>query len=539
MNRKGLGNHASYLVFVCSLAVLFALDAAASDRYAILIGHDLGYPGEDPLRFAERDAERFRDVLVELGSFRKENTLLLQGPTIAESTAAVGRLRNKLQKEGVAAQAPLILLYFAGHGDKNNLHLARESFSRKSLESLLRDLPAGLKILVLDTCQTERVIRPLGVKSGPSFDIGVITSSMTKGLVILHSARTGEPAHESDTLGGAVFSHFLISALRGAGDVDQDGQVTLLEAYSFAYRQTVQHSARSSTTVQVPSFEMELAGSGELVLTRPRAASARIVLPAGEEARFLVFQNPSGSLVAEAISSPSHPVQLAVPHGRLVVHRRVMQRYQVAEIELPFGGLRKLTLGDFKDRPYEQLARRGGLFELYPNILGCGYLIRYERFPSNWMLRHGPRFFLEHSLGDWAIGLETGVTFSNDEQVAYRTDEIAIGTRGVIARRVGMGATTLGLGLGAGISVLIQNRSRSDSDRLNQGGIEIPPDISHTTIAPTAGIHVDWQVPLGHGFLGSVYIRTDFSFLRMADDNETSWRITPAIGTGIGLGTRF
>jgi hypothetical protein len=34
-------------------------------------------------------------------------------------------------------------------------------------------------------------------------------------------------------------------------------------------------------------------------------------------------------------------------------------------------------------------------------------------------------------------------------------------------------------------------------------------------------------------------IRTDFSFLRMADDDETSWRITPAIGTGIGLGTRF
>ena len=40
-------------------------------------------------------------------------------------------------------------------------------------------------------------------------------------------------------LGGSLFTHHLLSAMRGASDSDGDGQVTLFEAYSYAYERTL------------------------------------------------------------------------------------------------------------------------------------------------------------------------------------------------------------------------------------------------------------------------------------------------------------
>ena len=88
-------------------------------------------------------------------------------------------------------------------------------------------MPAAMKVLVLDACQTARLGQSRGVRAGPSFEIGVVRPAV-EGLVVIRSTRSGEPAHESDALQGAVFAHYLVSSLRGAGDADQDGRVTLL-----------------------------------------------------------------------------------------------------------------------------------------------------------------------------------------------------------------------------------------------------------------------------------------------------------------------
>ena len=53
-----------------------------------------------------------------------------------------------------------------------------------------------------------------------------------EGDVYITSTGPNEPAQEWEALGGGLFTHHLLSGLRGAADRDTDGRVTLFEAYS-------------------------------------------------------------------------------------------------------------------------------------------------------------------------------------------------------------------------------------------------------------------------------------------------------------------
>ena len=60
------------------------------------------------------------------------------------------------------------------------------------------------------------------------------------------STTEGEPAQEWPYLRGSLFTHHLLAALRGLGDVDANGAVTLAEAYTYSYRNTLSQSLLGS-----------------------------------------------------------------------------------------------------------------------------------------------------------------------------------------------------------------------------------------------------------------------------------------------------
>src|SRR5206468_3236368 len=95
------------------------------------------------------------------------------------------------------------------------------------------------------------------------------------------------------------------------------GRVTLGEAYEYAYNRTVSDTARTTITTQHPSYENQLSGRGELVLTEPLPRSAALVLPAGFD-RFLVTRTVSGQVLAEVPPGVA-PRPLAVMPGGYAV----------------------------------------------------------------------------------------------------------------------------------------------------------------------------------------------------------------------------
>lgn len=528
---------ARWLLAAC--LALLAPAARAEWRLALVIGHNLGEPEEDPLRFAERDAERFARILLELGGVRPEDLILLRGPDGAAVERAIRRIEERLQHNPLAARTATLMFYFAGHGDREYLHLAEEPLARTRLMERLRLLPAGIKLLVLDACQIERAAARRGVRPVPSFDIGVLPSASAAGVVVIQSTQQGEPAHESDALGGAVFTHYWLSGLRGAGDLDGDGRVTLLEAYTFAFRQTVRHAAGGGSSPQRPAFDLDLSGFGEMVLTEPAVASASLILPAGPESRYLVFVQPSGALIAEAVASPDRPLSLAVPPGRLLVQRRDRERFSVAEVELPFGGRHSLAARDFSERPYEVVARRGGRLDLHPLSFGLGYELRLDRFAGEWVARQGPRMSLERAFGGLVVAGDLGLGVARYEHEPFRTEEVSLSASALLAWRVFAGPGRLDLAGGLEALLVHQARLNRDAERLRQAGIEIPDRSTRLGLALGGCLDLSYRLPLSARLSLRLGLRASLLAAEQAAPEGATASAIPALRGALDLLYRY
>ncbi len=140
-----------------------------------------------------------------------------------------------------------------------------------------------------------------------------------EGTAYIASTAVGEAAQESAQLEGSFFTHHLEVAMRGAGDADGDGLVTLAEAFRYTAARTI--SATSETTVgpQHPTYEFKMSGRGEVVLSDLRRAEAHLRVPVDPGALY-VLKGPRG-LVAE-VQAGAAELRLAVPAGPYQLERR-------------------------------------------------------------------------------------------------------------------------------------------------------------------------------------------------------------------------
>jgi hypothetical protein len=358
MSINGLGIGRSTALVALLLAASSA-HAAPVQRIAVVVGANFGGPDDEPLRFAEADARRMRELLVELGEVRRDRALLVLGGGPAQVLSALTEARGRAAELAGAGQAVSLLFYYSGHGDEDALHLPRGTLALPELRRELARIPARLQLTLLDACRTGG--RKKGAHRGPDFALAVAPEAPA-GTVELRSSSAGEAAQESEELGGSVFTHFLMSGLRGAADSDGDGQVSVDELYRYVYRRTLRHTGTGSA-LQHPTLATVLSGAGELVVSRPASAAAALQLPAGAD-RYLVFALPSGAVMGELSGDTVRT--LALPAGRFLVERRAGSRSSVAELDLSGGGVRQLRAEEFRPIAREELWARGGRLELHP-----------------------------------------------------------------------------------------------------------------------------------------------------------------------------
>jgi hypothetical protein len=348
------------------LAVLFILtsyvrstkaEPLADNRFVVVVGANVGTAADDPLRYAESDAERLRDLFVELGGVPPERAFLLLGGKPEGLWRVLSEVRGRVAELSRMGKSSTVLFYFSGHGDGEALHLPAGLILLSDLRRELAAVPARLQIRMLDACRTGGRVK--GVTRGPSVQVALGPEG-PHGTVELRASSEGEAAQESEELEGAIFTHFLISGLRGAADTDADGGITLNELYSYAFRRTLMRSG-TAQVLQHPELAVDLSGAGEVVLTRPKLASATLDVPANP-GRYLIFSMPSSRVVGEL--SGIGASRLAVPATRLLVVRRHGEDTRVAEPDLSMGGAKTLGEADFRPVAREQLVTRGGRMAL-------------------------------------------------------------------------------------------------------------------------------------------------------------------------------
>jgi len=337
--------------------------APGGGRQVLVIGSNQGLSDEEPLQHAVEDARRTAAVLGELAGPEPSAVRLLADPPAAAVLGALASLA------AAPAGSDAVIVYFSGHGDQDAIHLAGQTLPLAQLRQALAAVNAPLKIIIIDACRTAGA-QSKGLAAVPSFTVALPgAAGQYRGLVMLLASGPGEAAQESARLRGGVFTHFLVSGLRGAADRDGDRRVTLSEAYEFAHGRTLARSVAQTGAAQRPELKVDLEGSGPLVLTWLDPARSRLRLQAAADAHFYVYEKGSSALTAEAWGRADGETTLALPSGRFVVHRQLGASHGVAEVSLPFGGEARLARSTFAEVSAEEATARGGRIDVLRSSL--------------------------------------------------------------------------------------------------------------------------------------------------------------------------
>jgi hypothetical protein len=381
---------ASACLFIFFLTLAAVADAD-SRRVIVAIGSNHGLDAERPLTFAERDAERFAMVMTELGGANGDDVSLVTAATPRRVMQALASAGARLDDDS------MLVVYYSGHGSDVALHMQGERLDLAQLRAAVDSMPARLRLLVVDACRDSAAEK--GFSPVEPFAISLTLAAQHRGVVTMQSAGPGEVALESMRLRSGLFSHYLISGLRGAADRDADGRISVNEAYDFAYSRTLQQSASAIGRTQHPTIHMDIEGAGPLVLTSVAPTRSLLILPPGRDVQYVVFEKGSQTAFAEAWSAADRPTRVALPAGHFIVQRRSSDGSGVGEITLPFGGTRRVAPNDFRPIEDEELTLRGGDqvlraqrvsaafgLTLQQGNLGEGLALGYQRGSNQWQL---------------------------------------------------------------------------------------------------------------------------------------------------------
>jgi hypothetical protein len=300
------------VVFCATTATVHADPIAA---HALVVGSNAAGPGQTELRYAEDDARRVGALLTELGGYTRASVDIVTRPTPELLRDRITRLTQRVAADVAAGKQARVFFYYSGHARATAIDLGPKELPLAELRQRLFAVGATLTVVVLDACQSGAFSRVKGASPTADFSFNSRQQLDATGVAVLASSTGSELSQESEQLKSSYFTHHLLVGMRGAGDANGDGQVTVDEAYRYAYHQTLQATAVTAVGGQHVTLEVDLKGHGEVALSYPKAATASIELPAGLEGKAMVVHKRAKAVVAETHKAKGKPVRIAVAPG--------------------------------------------------------------------------------------------------------------------------------------------------------------------------------------------------------------------------------
>jgi len=244
------------------------------------------------LKYAVADAEAMYNVLIVTAGFKKDNVLLLtdrteRKPTLRNIKYALGTFLAR-----AAQRDDTVIVYFAGHGapeiDQRGLErdglakylipsdadpddLYSTALPMDELNAIFGRIEAERVVMFLDACFSGaaggRTFTAKRTRAGAVDDLFLERLTRSKGRAIISASRPTELSIELPELGHGIFTYYLTEGLKGAGDLNRDGIVSLQELYEYVEQQVVRKS-RAVGGNQHPVMKGEL--EGVLPLTKVR-----------------------------------------------------------------------------------------------------------------------------------------------------------------------------------------------------------------------------------------------------------------------------
>ena len=330
----------------------------APRRFALLIGANDGDAGDPELRYAETDAARIAEILRELGGFPAEDVQVLTSATAADVRRSLAAIGKRVEQAGGDS---VLFVFYSGHGDAEALHLRGTRLATQELRALVDRSSATVRVLVVDACRSGGFTRRKGGRPGPAFAIDLEDRLRSKGVAILSSSTDGEDSQESDRLRASFFTHYLASALRGATDDDNDGRISLAEAFGYASQRTIAATTQTAAGPQHPTYRYDLTGREDVVLTFTAAQQHGIgALRFGAAGTYLVQRRDgNGPTVAEVTVAQDARV-VAVSAGAYFITRRAPDHLRQGTFSVASGATTAVDAEAMPRIAYAQVIRKGG-----------------------------------------------------------------------------------------------------------------------------------------------------------------------------------
>jgi len=339
---------------VLALAMFFSClstaRAGVDERYfALVVGYNGPRGAADadaiaPLRYADDDALSFYELEQEAGAEAVLLTVpdadsrrrfpwaaaVARPPTLSEVEQAVSDLNTRMDASARAGHSPVFLLFFSGHGSRSQdrgaalVLLDGELSGRTLRERVLDNVHAQTIHLVIDACHADAVARPRDIDAKAvtvtqaeimaQLSAEMANSHPHMGLVLASDG--GNPSHEWDLYQSGVFTHEVISGLRGAADINHDGRIEYSELAAFltaANREVLDTRARVHSIVQPPAAQPR----APLIELGADAATGWLTDVPSSAGRFFV-EDERGNRILDGHAEIGFSMSLAIPPGQLL-----------------------------------------------------------------------------------------------------------------------------------------------------------------------------------------------------------------------------
>lgn len=294
------------------------------NRWAVIVGISNYQHSKINLKYADRDAEDLYQLLLtpEGGGFQADHICKLTNEQA--TTGNINRaLRSFLKKP---AREDLVLIYFACHGspdpdrpgdvyllthDTDPNDVAGTALPMEDIDRALKGILHSEKVIILaDTCHSAAIGGGIGGRRSVADDSERMNGFLQKisqskgGVALLSSAEANEVSFEDTQWGGGhgVFTHYLLEGMRGAGDRDGNGIVTIGELFEYvrdSVKQATGHRQHPSIGMNAYDRDMPIAIAQRSNSSQPKACHPNEMnVPASREVTSL--ECPDGAVSADS-----------------------------------------------------------------------------------------------------------------------------------------------------------------------------------------------------------------------------------------------
>ena len=237
------------------------------NAHAVIIGiNHYSDPAIKNLAYAKADAQAIYDVLTDpdIGSFPPEQVTLLINE---EATQRSIRSSIGTQLRRRAGEEDIVLVFFAGHGapeidpgdgsadgmqkylipyDAEMDDLFSSAISMEEVQEYFGRLASRQIVFLIDCCYSGmaggRTFANSKYSTRGRFTTQFLDTIGGAGRVVITACDVNEVSLESPELKHGVFTHYLVSGLRGEADADGNGLVSLDELYTYVYSKVARHA---------------------------------------------------------------------------------------------------------------------------------------------------------------------------------------------------------------------------------------------------------------------------------------------------------